>query len=773
MTYRHKLSRRLAMLRNSVLVALTLSAAGCRDNGPLGSTLDPLDSHSDIIALLASSDNPTVAPKQPTPMRAVALTKGGNHQSIEADWMALDGGLLRDSLVGKELVTFFSADEPGEYRLVSFDRGKRFRDTTRVTIPMQNVTITTMHVTPAVAALIAGASQQFYVFGTTGTGDSVPIAAMLQSAPGGTPSGLVYTAGDTAGEYTLVFKRQGGPETVEANVAVTVPKAGSSPPESDPVQDPAPEPSPEPTPTPAPQPTPVPAPEPVPTPAPLPGVGQSPAEMPRVYLDTRYQAPGGRTIVVPNGGDLQGALNAAVRGDVIELAAGAVFTGNFVLPAKSGSGIIVLRTATSLPSEGVRVTPSQAAGFAKLVTANSMPALRTAAGGTSGGYRIMGVEITSSASMSYSIVHIGDYDNTATSVDMLPGNVVFDRVYVHGSTTGGIQRCIVLNARASAVVDSWISECHIKGFDSQAIVAWLSPGPLKFVNNHLAGAGENLMIGGADPRISGLVGSDIEIRRNHFFKPLSWKSSGAWTVKNSFELKNSRRVLVEGNLFENNWSDGQTGFAIVLKSINDGGRCTWCVTEDVTFRYNKIVNSPGGINIVAVQAYNGGGALPANSMLIAHNVFEDVGLNTATGDRRIFQMLGQLANIVVEHNTAFGQNAAVMFDGAPASGLVFRNNLLLRGDYGVFGSGRGEGKPALDYFAPGAVFAGNVLIGANPTIYPTGNSFPQSVLTVGMVDYAGGNYSLTSGSAYATSGVGGLTPGANVGKLSELLAGIE
>ncbi|HEU4828785.1 MAG TPA: hypothetical protein VFT04_06290 [Gemmatimonadales bacterium] len=766
MTYRHKLSRRLAMLRNSVLAGLTLTAAGCRDNGPLGSTLDPLDSPSEIIALLASSDNPTVAPKQPTPMRVVALTKAGHHQSVEADWMALDGGLLRDSLVGKELVTFFSADEPGEYRLVSFDRGKRFRDTTRVTVPNQGVTITTMIVTPAVAALVAGGSQQFFVHGTTETGDSVPVAAMLQEAPGGVASGLLYTAGDTAGDYTLTFKRQGGPESVQAVVAITVPKAGTPLPAPEDTQ---PEPTPEPIPAPQ---EPVPT-EPVPTPLPLPGVGESPAEMPRVYLDTRYQAPGGRTIVVPNGGDLQGALNAAVRGDVIELAAGAVFTGNFVLPAKSGAGTIVLRTATSLPAEGVRVTPSQAASYAKIVTANSMPALRTAAGGTAGGYRIMGVELTSSATMSYSIIHIGDYDNTATSVDMLPANVIFDRVYVHGSTTNGIQRCIVLNARASAVVDSWISECHIKGFDSQAIVAWQSPGPLKFVNNHLAGAGENLMIGGADPRIAGLVGSDIEIRRNHFYKPLTWKSSGAWTVKNSFELKNSRRVLVEGNLFENNWSDGQTGFAIVLKSINDGGRCTWCVTEDVTFRYNKIVNSPGGMNIVAVQAYNGGGAIPANSMLIANNVFEDVGDAAAVGDRRIFQLLGQLGSIVIEHNTAFGENATVMFDGAPMSGLVIRNNLLTRGAYGVFGSGKGEGTPALNYFAPGAVFAGNVLIGANPAIYPSGNYFPQSVLTVGMTDYAGGNYTLTSGSTYATSGVGGLTPGADVTRLSELLAGIR
>lgn len=766
MTYRHKLSRRLALLRSSVFVGLTLTAAGCRDNGPLGSTLDPLDSPSEIIALLASSDNPTVAPKQPTPMRVVALTKAGHHQSVEADWMTLDGGLLRDSLVGKELVTFFSADEPGEYRLVSFDRGKRFRDTTRVTVPNQGISIAKMYVAPAVAALIAGGSQQFFVFGETSEGDSVPVAASLQSAPGGVASGLVYTAGDTAGEYTLIFKRQGGPESVEAVVAVTVPKSSTpAPPSEDPQASPIPEPAPEPLPEPTS--------EPAPTPLPPPSTGESVAELPRVYLDTRYQAPGGRTIVVPNGGDLQGALNAAVRGDVIELAAGAVFTGNFVLPAKSGSGRIVLRTATSLPAEGVRITPSHGGSLAKIVTPNSMPALRTAAGGASGGYRIMGVEISSSASMTYAIVHLGDYESSATSVDMLPSDIVLDRVWVHGTSTNGIQRCIVLNTRASAVVDSWISDCHIKGFDSQAILSWNSPGPFKIVNNRLEGAGENVMFGGADPRIDGLVPSDIVIERNHFIKPLSWKSSGAWTVKNLFELKNAQRVLVRGNVFENNWSDGQTGFAFVLKSANQSGRCNWCVTQDVTFEFNKLMNSPGGFNLAAFQAEQGGSAIPMRRVTIRNNVLEDVALSSQPGDRRVFQMLGSLSDMLIADNTAFGENLVVMFDGAPGSRLVFKNNLLSKGTYGVFGSGKGEGRPALDFFAPGAVFAGNVLVGANPAIYPAGNYFPQSVLTVGMEDYASGNYALTSGSPYATSGVGGETPGADVAALSGLLVGVR
>ena len=48
------------------------------------------------------------------------------------------------------------------------------------------------------------------------------------------------------------------------------------------------------------------------------------------------------------------------------------------------------------------------------------------------------------------------------------------------------------------------------------------PGPFKIVN-YLEGAGENFILGGADPRIQNLIPSDIEFRRNHVAKPLKWK----------------------------------------------------------------------------------------------------------------------------------------------------------------------------------------------------------------------------------------------------------
>ena len=64
------------------------------------------------------------------------------------------------------------------------------------------------------------------------------------------------------------------------------------------------------------------------------GLDQNPA-LP-VTLDTTPVAPTGKTISVGAGQDLQAALDSAQPGDVVSIAAGATFTGNFVLPKKAG-----------------------------------------------------------------------------------------------------------------------------------------------------------------------------------------------------------------------------------------------------------------------------------------------------------------------------------------------------------------------------------------------------------------------------------------------------
>ena len=97
-----------------------------------------------------------------------------------------------------------------------------------------------------------------------------------------------------------------------------------------------------------------------------------PAELPRVTVASSMAdtpAPGSIVSVRP-GDDLQSALDSAFCGDTIELQAGAVFTGRFLLRAKqcdAGHWIIIRTSApdSALPSEGQRITPCYA-GIASL-----------------------------------------------------------------------------------------------------------------------------------------------------------------------------------------------------------------------------------------------------------------------------------------------------------------------------------------------------------------------------------------------------------------------
>ena len=97
-----------------------------------------------------------------------------------------------------------------------------------------------------------------------------------------------------------------------------------------------------------------------------------------------------------------------------------------------------------------------------------------------------------------------------------------------------------------------------------------TPGPFKIVDNELEAAGENVLFGGARPTLVNNIPSDIEIRGNHFFKPVSWMVASPsyggnhWTVKNLLEFKIAQRVLITGNILENNWVDAQTGFAFLV-----------------------------------------------------------------------------------------------------------------------------------------------------------------------------------------------------------------
>jgi hypothetical protein len=456
---------------------------------------------------------------------------------------------------------------------------------------------------------------------------------------------------------------------------------------------------------------------PPPPPPPPPGPSSGIAELPRVWLNTAYSPPGGRTVRVPAGGDLQAALNAAQPGDILLLAAGATYTDNFVLPAKSGSGWIVITTETSLPPEGTRVSPASASNFAKILTPNYGPAIEAAPGAKR--YRIMGVEVSATASVP-EINALIRYGAETPDLAQLPREIILDRAYVHGTPTLELRRCVDMNAAAAAVIDSYVSDCHSRGSDSQAVGGWSTPGPIKITNNYLEGAGENVMFGGGDPASAAMVPADLEIVGNDIVKPAAWFQSGRWTVKNLFEIKTATRVLIERNTFDGSWLDAQTGFAIILKSVNQsGGFGDFSKATDITFRRNVIRNATHGVTL-ATDPEGGQVAEKLSRVVIEDNRFERMGAESpySKGEGgRLWMILDGPIDAVIRHNTYAGGGLAnqVLLDGV-LTRFVFENNIIGPSEYGF------QNAHALDQMTPGAIIRGNILAPATwNNLLPAGN----------------------------------------------------
>jgi hypothetical protein len=404
----------------------------------------------------------------------------------------------------------------------------------------------------------------------------------------------------------------------------------------------------------------------------------------------------------------------------------------------------------------------------KLVSPNADPVIKTAPAAHH--FRFIGVEFTVAPgfAQNYGLVLLGDGGGSQNSLDKVPHDFVIDRCYIHGNQTDNLRRGVGLNSARTAVIDSHISDCREVGADSQAICGWNGPGPFKIVNNYLEGAGENVMFGGADPSIKELVVSDIEFRDNYCSKPLAWKAGHStfagkrWSVKNIFELKNARRVLIDGNVFEHSWLDAQVGFAILFTPRNQEGGAPWSTVEDVTFTNNIVRRAAGGINIMGRDDINTSGQ--TRRITIKNNLFEDIGGKEWGGNGRFLQIT-ETDRITLDHNTIIHTGNIITAYGKPSTSFVFTNNLTRHNDYGVIGDGAGVGNATLERYFPGGLFKKNVIAGGRNSAYPSDNFFPSSIDEVKFADRASGNFSLNASSPYKNAGTDGKSIGCDTSAL--------
>jgi hypothetical protein len=564
-----------------------------------------------------------------------------------------------------------------------------------------------------------------------------------------------------------------------------------------------------------------------------------PAELPRVTVPSAMSdtpAPGA-VINVNAGGNLQSALNNAQCGDVIELQAGATFSGQFIVPAKNCdiNHWIFIRTSSpdsALPAEGQRATPCYA-GIASLQgrpqyscanPKNVMAKVQIQTRGdgpfqlASGAnyYRFIGLEVTRPAGTPGSAQLI--------SAQGTADHLVFDRSWLHGAAQDETQDGVSLNGMTNvAVVDSYFSDFHCISTtgactDAHAISGGVSntqDGPFMIQDNFLEASGEGIMFGGG---AATLTPTDIEILNNHFWKPWQWMpgntpfvggaNGNPFIVKNHLELKNAVRVLVEANLMENVWGGfSQSGYGILLTPKNQHTQsgsnvCPLCQVTDVTIRYVHVSHAGGGLQMATAVSGNGKDGAPAlaGTRWSIHDVVLDDLSIKYVGGGGVFLIMNvwpknPLNTITINHVTAFPDPTSHVMDlgnlyytTAPMYGFVFTNNLVVTGQLPVWSTGGGSGNCAFIDVPVTSIakcfatytFANNALITTPPAFppssWPANNKFPQTIDDVGFVNYNngnGGNYDLQSNSLYKNKGTDGKDLGADIVGLNAALANVE
>jgi hypothetical protein len=570
------------------------------------------------------------------------------------------------------------------------------------------------------------------------------------------------------------------------------------------------------------------------------GTNDGPATLPTACFYTALAATPspGSVISVNVGGDLQGALNQVQCGQTITLPAGSSFLGNaagYILPARNcdNNHWITIRTNapdSSLPAEGSRMTPcfsgvsslpgrpplnctSTQVVTAKVldnIAAHSPGAFVLAPGANH--YRFIGLEITRpTTGGTGALIKL----NNATQV-------IFDRVWIHGTPIDDTASAVGFDAGSTyiALIDSYTSDLHCEAItgtctDSHVIFGGLGNlggGPYKVVDNFMEAAAEGMLFGGG---AATTTPTDIEIRRNHFFKPFSWQPGNPnfvggphnhpFIVKNNFELKNANRVLLEGNLMEDVWGGfSQNGFQIVLTPKNQVNKCSICVVSNVTIRFNQTCHSGAGLTVSAGRSDVGASAQGLENISIHDNLIDDVNASQFMGGGGTLGLSAYpemfWRNVTINHITATSPSWMLMVVGSinpsPMTNLVLTNNILTVGKYQITSTGAGASDdcafnmaiPAKIFAAcfTNSTFAGNVIANASGG-WPAGQSFPTvpQILFVNYNNGNEGNYQLCEGANSPAETCAGASPflsgkttdglpaGADIQALSQAIAGVD
>jgi hypothetical protein len=244
--------------------------------------------------------------------------------------------------------------------------------------------------------------------------------------------------------------------------------------------------------------------------------------------------------------------------------------------------------------------------------------------------------------------------------------------------------------------------------------------------------------------------SYVEFRRNYLFKPLKWRATDpSWNginyqLKNLWETKFSRYVVVDGNVMQNQWMSSQAYAITITVRNNTGGESPAAVVRELQFSNNIIRNVANGVSILPSD--NFGPTQLTSDITFRNNLFWNVGPNWDGNGNMMINLVGgtrptdRSRRIFIVHNTHDNptQQGTITDFGSSNSGSgatesMWFNNVLSHGAYGFRSNNSNENQSAniTEFLPPGSPAAWNKNLILNPAQYA---SYPATAIT------ASGNY---------------------------------
>jgi len=537
------------------------------------------------------------------------------------------------------------------------------------------------------------------------------------------------------------------------------------------------------------------------------------------------QPPATREFVVRTGSELLTAYNQCVGGEHIIIPAGTVITGTVDLPARPFSDFVTIRSSAAMPEMPVRVGANQTdLAIFRGGYLNELPfRIRNRASKI----RLSGLKFepfpgSGEFDKNYYLMQIGEGFEQASGDDN-PTRIIVDHCVINPPNNIQVVHGVLNDGYKVSILSSWLGNIKTYGTqDSQAVFSLDGRGAHVYNNNFFEAASESIIYGGAENSIDGMVPSNIEFRRCVFTKRLAWRqlpplSNGeTLNAKNLFELKNVRRVYVEGSSFLNGFG---TYMAMTIVSSADipggGGGTPWSVSEEVVFENNRLSHLNSGFSI-ARDFYRPGityEPLKPQHIRLVNVLLDDLTFGRWGNGRTWTFFITAVDDFLIKHvsvvdsiDTPDDDHEVMLYYNSVMSFRPEVSDSIMPLNAGGIKNSCGEGIAALNVGTSGWFdvsgnscgaasganagtwrVAGNVFpklrANFNANTYPTGNSYPENYAGVGMQAYRRcdasaandpcnltvNDFALSAASPYKNKAGDNTDPGINAPLLNERL----